>query len=60
MVWRCEQNWRYVGGEQIRPGGAQTVENIREDAQYNEDLQLALALSLSQQTDNEGEETDTD
>ena len=47
VVWRCEQDWRYEGGEQIRPGGAQAVENIGVDAQYDEDLQLALALSLS-------------
>ena len=53
LVWRCEQDRRYEGGEQIRPGGAQTVENSGVGAQYEEDLQLALALSLSLQTDND-------
>ena len=47
LVWRCEKDWRWSGGEQI--GAAQSVENIGEDEEYDEDLELAKALSLSLQ-----------
>ena len=28
VVWRCEKDERYPGGELVGPGGAQTGENI--------------------------------